>query len=269
MTTFANVVQPWPDWYTVEENLRLFRLHGVSGVFMEGQYSAYGGDMQELKTWVNQKLMWGGGAAAGTNSTDRLVARFLNAWMCGDGRLARPCDAAAALQRHMKIFLDSFKKAKQTDPYTREHGLRESAPVDSAYLTPRALLGALSNLRNASRAVTSSHGRLPAATVLERIQRVELGTLYVVLLRWEELRAWAGDQHVPWPIEASLDLAFDRFAAWYVRFGMEHRVGFGPDGPDEGLSAGGGHGLQWLNKTIHARAPAEAWSGARQRDYQR
>ena len=100
-----------------------------------------------------------------------------------------------------------------------------------------------------------AHGPLPAGTVRDRIERVEIGTLYVVLMRWKEVRAWAAAHRFAWPIEATMDGAYERFASLYVRFGMDHRVGFGPDGPDEGLAAGGGHGLQWLNRTIHGLMP--------------
>ena len=68
---------PWPDYFTVGDNIRFFRQQGVTGVYQEGQCEcnghrpsypvclpdpsrwtdkAYGGDMQELKSWLGQKL---------------------------------------------------------------------------------------------------------------------------------------------------------------------------------------------------------------------
>ena len=120
-----------------------------------------------------------------------------------------------------------------------------------------AVLTALTNLRSASASTTqplhegekSPLGELPASTVRERLDRIEIGTLYVVLLRWDEIWHWAQATSFPWPVESTPSAVFDRFARVYVRLGMNHRVGYGPNGPDEGLTAGGG--LHWLNKTIH------------------
>lgn len=38
VTDFANWVQPWPDYYTMGENLKFYLKHGVTGVYQEGQY---------------------------------------------------------------------------------------------------------------------------------------------------------------------------------------------------------------------------------------
>ena len=126
-------MQPWPDYYTVGANIRYLIAHGVSGVFMEGQYMAYGGDMQEMRTWVNHKLMWDP-----TVPTQLLVDQFLKAWLCGSRRQNTTCTAARAVQRHLDIYTTSYNTTSRSDPYLKDHGLRESAAVTSAYLTPRA-----------------------------------------------------------------------------------------------------------------------------------
>jgi hypothetical protein len=210
---------------------------------------APGGDLQELRSWVNQKLMWDPSVG-----TQPLVDHFLKAWLCGDGRAPAPCDAARAMQRHIDIFTSSFNASISTDAYTREHGLPESEPFTAAYLSPAAVLGALANLRAAAAAVPAQ-GALPATVVRERLERVEIGSLYIALLRWDEMRAWANESAFPWPVEPTVGAAFDRFARVYTRLGMGHRVGYGPSGPDYGLGAQG-HGLKWLNDTVHNTSSA-------------
>lgn len=58
-TNFANYLQPFPNLHVLQPNLRLFRRHGVKGVFEQGNYApgqcgAFGG----LKIYLLSKLLW-------------------------------------------------------------------------------------------------------------------------------------------------------------------------------------------------------------------
>lgn len=58
-TNFSNYLQPLPDLDEIAGDVKLFRRHGVVGLFYEGSYEAGGGgDMAELKSYVMAKLMW-------------------------------------------------------------------------------------------------------------------------------------------------------------------------------------------------------------------
>ena len=46
MTDFANWVMPFPDYFSMGPNIQFYIEHGVTGVYQEGQYMAYGGDLQ-------------------------------------------------------------------------------------------------------------------------------------------------------------------------------------------------------------------------------
>jgi hypothetical protein len=76
---------PWPNWYVIGPNTRLFASTGVkggslqcptllilAGVFDEGDYTSYGGDMEELKSWLISQMLWD------PSQDDRaLIAAFL------------------------------------------------------------------------------------------------------------------------------------------------------------------------------------------------
>ena len=80
-------------------------------------------------------------------------------------------------------------------------------------------------------------------------------SLFVLLLRWSEMRKWASQNSVKWPAEDTVDAAFGRFASWYKTFGLDRRIGYGSSAArgvdiDYGLSSQPQRSLQWLNETI-------------------
>jgi hypothetical protein len=242
-TDFDNWLLPWPDYYSVGPNTRLFVQHGATGAFQEGNFMAPVGDLQEMQSWVGQKLMWD------PSQDDRtLIAQFLNGWLCGDSRLQVPCDAAAAVQWHIDLISNSFL-ATARDSIVLSKG-ESYASAKNHYLTPNVILQALTNLRDAQSAPSLNRSALPMPIVRERLQRIEMGSLYVLLLRWSEISEWASEHAVSWPAESTLDRAFARFAQWYRRWGLDQRVGY-DRGIDYGLSANPHTGLSWLNMTIH------------------
>jgi hypothetical protein len=263
-TDFDNFVLPWPDYYSVGPNTRTFVEHGVTGAYQEGNFMAYVGDLQEMKSWVGQKILWDP-----SQSDTELITQFLRGWFCGDTRLAASCAAAVAVQRHIDLIHGSFL-ATASKGVTLSKGEGYTAKR-AHYLTSEVVLHALANLRAAQSALggggDDSRALLPVGTVRERLQRVELGSLYVLLLRWHEMRDWASANAFAWPAEPTIGAAFDRFASWYRRWGMDRRVGYeryaarGVD-IDYGLSSQPHHSLQWLNATISSSNAGVA-AGAR------
>ena len=49
---------PWPNYYTLAPNIRFFVQHGVAGVFEEGNYKSYGGDLEAMKSYIICKLLF-------------------------------------------------------------------------------------------------------------------------------------------------------------------------------------------------------------------
>ena len=57
-TDFGNYLTAFPNVYVLQDNLRLFRAHGVTSMFEQGAYQGAHGDFGELKTWLLAKWMW-------------------------------------------------------------------------------------------------------------------------------------------------------------------------------------------------------------------
>ena len=249
-TDFDAWVLPWPDYYSTSPNTRLFLRHGVTGAYQEGQFMAYGGDMQEMKSWVGMKILWD------PSEDDKvLISQFLNGWYCGSSR--RSCSPAASVQRHIDLYHTSFLSTASSSVFLSKG--EAYSKTKGRYLTPRVVLAALENLRTEQNKLDSgsSGGLLPPDTVRERLQRVELGSLFVLLLRWTEMHQWASENSIKWPAEHTVDAAFERFASWYRKFGMDKRIGYRDSAQgidiDYGLSSQH-YGLQWLNETVHNTA---------------
>jgi hypothetical protein len=160
-TDFDAWVLPWPDYYTTGPNTRLFLRYGVTGAYQEGQFMAYGGDMQEMKSWVGQKLLW-------DPSVDdkALITQFLCGWYCGSSRLS--CPVAAAVQRHIDLYHTSFVSTASSSVFLSKGEAYSKAKT--LYLTPCVVLSALTNLRTEQSKLDSSNsgGLLPTDTVRSR-----------------------------------------------------------------------------------------------------
>ena len=56
---FLNPIQPFPDWFSVGENLQLWASHKTIGYMAQGS-TVYppGTDLHELKTYITSRLLW-------------------------------------------------------------------------------------------------------------------------------------------------------------------------------------------------------------------
>ncbi|MBQ9784990.1 MAG: DUF4838 domain-containing protein [Clostridia bacterium] len=56
---FHNYLQPFPNFYTMAENIRFYKAHGVRGVLEQGNFSYGGGAaMDDLKVYLISHLLW-------------------------------------------------------------------------------------------------------------------------------------------------------------------------------------------------------------------
>ena len=59
VVNFRQYLQPFPVFYTMAENIRLYRRIGVRGALMQGNFSYGGGAaMDELKSYIIARLLW-------------------------------------------------------------------------------------------------------------------------------------------------------------------------------------------------------------------
>ena len=209
VVNFANYVMPWPNWYVLGPNIRTMIEYNVVGVFEEGDYTSLGGDMEELKSWLISQLLWD------PTQDDRvLIARFLKGYYG---------NAAPYLQNYLDLFAESV--ANQSWYMT----IFDS--YDAAYLTPAVMLQSALIFQNAAEAVEEPY--------LFRVQVSELPTIYVILLRWDEIYSYAVNASIAWPYPRGLEWTFSWFSAVY-----QAKTGW-----QSGLSEDG-NDLAWLQAQI-------------------
>lgn len=149
---FSNYLQPFPNFRVLAPNLKLFRDHGVRGVFEQGNYargkaSAFAG----LKIYLLSRLLWDPG-----EDVDALAGRFVRGYYGAPAAgyltdfLALAADAAEAF--HMSLFDGADA------PYLTEDFLQKGQALFSAAI-----------------AATKDPAHL------ERIRREELSVRYAAL----------------------------------------------------------------------------------------
>ncbi|MGC9259922.1 MAG: DUF4838 domain-containing protein [Phycisphaerae bacterium] len=153
VTNFANYLQPFPDWNELGADMELYRAHGVSGMFCEGDYNSVG-EMQVMRTWVMAHLMWNP-----TLKVWKLIREFSNGYYGAAG---------SYIYRYLRLFSGLLQKSNI------RLGIYDSP--NAAYLTPRILLKAKQLFRKARTAVKSN------SPELSRVDQAELGVRYVELM---------------------------------------------------------------------------------------
>jgi hypothetical protein len=132
---------------------------------------------------------------------------------------------------------------KQTNYFLKACCMHPPAGVKQAFLTPQAVLASTKAFEDARSALEhqmieqqqqqqqqQQHVAVavPNATVakyLERVERAMMGTTYVILWRWDELRSFAANTSLPWPLrQTTKAAAFDSFEFVYNRTGTQFLV---------------------------------------------
>lgn len=79
---FSHYIMPFPNFYAIARNIRIYRDIGVKGLFPQGCYDTPGGEFAELRAYVLAKLLWNP-----DRDVDELVDEFLQSYY---GRAWRP-----------------------------------------------------------------------------------------------------------------------------------------------------------------------------------
>ena len=75
-TNFAQYLCPFPNFYTLKDNINFFKDNGVKGVFEQGMYQGgVSGEFGELRAYVLAKLLWNPSL-----DTDALIDGFMGAY---------------------------------------------------------------------------------------------------------------------------------------------------------------------------------------------
>jgi len=218
VTNFAHYVQPFPNWFTMAEHVRYFAAHHVKGLFSEGNHNSVGGEMSELRAWVLAKLHWDP-----SHDIEALVREFLQGYY---GRAANHIeqylrsiyrramavprfDGSLAIQRHVK--LHGYDHPHKTGCY-----LDLNSPTDAPFLDADTMLEAARHFAAAESAVQGNEA------VLNRVQVAKLAVWYVLLLRWNVMRAHAERTGQEWPLPADRLAACHEFNSVCKRNNITH-----------------------------------------------
>jgi len=173
-TDFAHYVQPHPNWFTLDANLRFFHANGVRGVFEQGAYQSHGSEMSELRAWVLAQLLWNP-----QQDGRALINEFLAGYY---GPAAAP---------HLRRYLDLMHAA------SKDHKLTCYSSTDAPFLRFKPLAEAEQLWQQAEAAAANS------PEFLERIRLGHLAVRYVWLSRWDKLRKESTDTGATWPLPES------------------------------------------------------------------
>ncbi len=182
-TDFANYLQPHPNWFTLGPNVRLFQKHGVRGVFEQGAYQGWGGEMGELRAWVLAQLLWD------PQQDDRaLIREFLDGYYGAAG---------GPIWRYLQLLHDAsrdFYLACYTRP--RAPHLRAEVMVEAERLWQQAEAAVAGN-----------------AEVSARVRQAHLPVRFVFLRDWQRLRQECAQANLAWPLPESRRVVAEEFAA--------------------------------------------------------
>ncbi len=181
-TDFHNYVNPHPNWFTLGANVRLFQKFGVRGVFEQGSYQAYGGEMGELRVWLLAQLLWN------PQQDDRaLIKEFLEGYY---GKAA-----AKPIGRYLDLMYaaaDGFYLGCYTKPFPPH--LEFKVLHEAEKLWQQAEQGAASN-----------------PELLARVRLSHLPVQHAFLADWQRLRYDCWEQNARWPLPQTLKAATAEF----------------------------------------------------------
>ena len=157
---YAQFPSPWPNFQVLGPNIRTFGENKALGVFEEAHYQSAGGEFDEMKAWVVDKLLWNPDL-----DVDALVREFIFSYY---GKSARKvmdyyqlCKSLVKPDVHMGIFIDE------------KHDIYNDEFIHSAF----DILGQAKDLAENDE-------------IRERVERVTMQPLYLYYMRnKEEARA--------------------------------------------------------------------------------
>ena len=183
-TDFAHYVQPHPNWFALDANLRFFHGNGVRGVFEQGAYQSHGSEMSELRAWVLAQLLWNP-----QRDGRALIQEFLEGYY--------GADAAPHLRRYLDLMHDASKG----------HNLTCYSSTDAPFLRFKPLAEAERLWQQAEATAAKS------PEFLERVRIGHLAVRYVWLSRWDKLRKECADAGATWPLSESRKQVTDDWVA--------------------------------------------------------
>ena len=153
---FHNYLQPFPNFYTVAENIRWYKRHGVKGMLQQGNFSYGGGaSMDDLKVYLISHLLWDVNA-----DVDTLICEFTDG-VYGNG--------APYIREYLHLMTEAVKGKRMT---LYDH-------PDAPYLSDELILRCDELFSRAEEAAENDQVRA-------RIAREHLAIRYLMAVRTED-----------------------------------------------------------------------------------
>ena len=172
------------------------------------------GDLVQLKDFVIAKALWDP-----TVDADALITDFLAGYYG---------DAAPFIRTYMDAMVAGIDNVT--------YYMHESFDINAPFLSPPLLLKGAHSFANGSKAVSAADVRF-----VRRVEQAAMPVMYVVLFRWDELKAYAASVAVEWPYNATKRPQFDEFKRRYQAIDATRL--------DEG-----GHTIDWMEKALFGSA---------------
>lgn len=173
-TDFSHYLLPFPNYYVLGPNVRFFHENGVVGLFEQGAYQSFSGEMSEMRAWVLAQLLW-----SPYQDDRKLVREFAEAYY---GK-----DSAPFILKHLDLI------SKTAQPYYVGIGHPDASP----YLRFKTLA---KSERLWQQAEDAARGN---ADYGWRIRQARLPVSYLWLSQWVGLQRECRELGAKWPINPS------------------------------------------------------------------
>ena len=183
VTNFRHYVMPHPNLRVLGPNAKFFAEHNVKGIFEQGSYNTYGAEMAELRAWVLAKLLWDP-SCDGQELIDEFIKGYYG-------------PAGPAVKRYLDVMHNAVEQS--------EDWLGCFSQLDAKFLSFDVLNEAWGHLVKANGAVVDN------PEVRHRVEVVQLGVIYVFMMRWEKLQQQAKESRTDWPISDNIDEVLAEF----------------------------------------------------------
>lgn len=184
-TNFRHHIMPHPNLRVLGPNVKFFVDHNVTGLFEQGAYTTNGAEMAELRAWVLAKLLWDP-----KRDAQELVDEFI------EGYYGNAAD-------HVKAYLKTIHDAVEES----EDWLGCFSGHNAKFLSFETLNTGWQQLKAAEEAVKRNPDQRFEVKV------AQLPVMYTLMLRWNEMRQACEAAGADWPLDESIEKAFEDFKA--------------------------------------------------------
>ena len=209
----ADPVQTYPNYLNLGPNIQYWAQLGVTQLYLEGPggLGAHpivaptghgpGTDLEELKDYVMSTMMWDP-----SSNASEVIGEFLHGYY---GEKAAPL--------HVRAFIERMQRAARTSGLLATNtGMPSTWRTDGpAFLNASNFKKLIQSNADFVSAFAATKGAEQGTAIESQLRRAHQAMLVPSLWRWDELRAFATQHGLAWPLPATKAAAFGAFARTY------------------------------------------------------